>query len=199
MKNLLATLLLLISTSVWAQDTISVSYSSTEDTYLKSLMEFQGIQGYKVTVRGTMKDMPYKLYLVKCKEGKIEKEELAKDVPCKMDSVGNFNFFAQPENKDTLHLSCTYRVGLDLHIPVSTEGHILMEVFPEKAYTINTPIPLIAYTAGEAVEFNINGQKMKGSSYCNVRFSKTHPSEWYQKFKIKDYFYFELEFQPSSK
>ena len=33
-------------------------------------------------------------------------------------------------------------------------------------------------------------------NFCEVRYSKTHPSEWYEKFSIKDYIYFELEFQP---
>lgn len=196
MKNIFTVLLLLVSSFVWAQDTISVSYTSTEDMFMKKIMEFQGIEGFEVNVKGTVKDMPYKLFMVRCKNGQVERKELAKDIPCEMDSVAQFYFFAQPESKDTLHLGCSYRVGLDLHIPIMTKDHILMETLPVKAYTVKDRIPLITYTSGSAIKFTFNGQTVEGISYCNVRFSKIHPSEWYQKFGLKDYFYIELEFFP---
>lgn len=180
-----------------AQDTISVSYKLPDDLFMYKLMEFQGINGFDVVVKGNMKRMPYKVYMVRCKDGKAEEKLLNKDIPCEMDSVQHFYFFAQAESADTAHISITYRVTEDLHIPIATKNCILMETLPVKAYTVADRIPLIAYTTGHETKMEFNGQIFTAIDFCGVRFSKTHPSEWYEKFNIKDYIYFEIEFQPS--
>ena len=186
----------LCTVSMVAQDTISVIYESPKDAFVQKLMDFQGIFGFDVTVKTSQKGLPYKLCMVRCTNGKAERKVLNEELPCKMDSVSHFYFFAQAESADSVHIGCQYRVGTNLHIPIVTKNYILMETLPTKTYTVSDRIPLMAYTTGHRCEMNFNGQIVEAIDYCGVRYSKTHPSEWYEKFNIQDYIYFELEFQP---
>lgn len=198
MKNFLCVLIFvsLCTVSMVAQDTISISYQSPKDVFMQKLMDFQGIFGFDVIVRTSHKNLPYKLHMVRCTDGKTEKKALNEEIPCEMDSVQHFYFFAQAESTDSVHIDCQHRVGTILHIPIATKNCILMETLPVKTYTSADRIPLMAYTTGHRYEMNFNGQKVEAIDYCGVRYSKTHPSEWYEKFNIQDYIYFELEFQP---
>lgn len=60
----------LCMTPLIAQDTISVSYESPKDAFVQKLMGFQGIFGFDVIVRTSHKNLPYKLYMVRCTDGK---------------------------------------------------------------------------------------------------------------------------------
>ena len=163
---------------------------------MQKLMDFQGIFGFDVIVGTSHKNLPYKLYMVRCTDGKTEKKALNEEIPCEMDSVQHFYFFAQAESADSVHIDCQHRVGTILHIPIVTKNCILMETLPAKTYTSADRIPLMAYTTGAEFKMDFNGQTVDAISFCEVRYSKTHPSEWYEKFNIQDYIYFELEFQP---
>lgn len=199
MKNYLFiwVLTLLCTTSLLAQDTISVSYEFPKDTFVYNLMRFQNIYACNVTVKGNhLKNRPYKLYMIHSKEGKTERKELNSMFSCSMDSVEHFYFFAQPETPDTAHLRCFYRLETDLHLPIETKYCILMETLPVKTYTVADRIPLIAYTSGKETNITLNGEVMKAIDYCGVRYSNTHPSEWFEKFNIQNYIYFEIEFTP---
>ena len=70
-----------------------------------------------------------------------------------------------------------------------------METYPAIKQTKEETIPLIAFTEGTPQIFEIAGRKLEGLDYCGVRDAKIHPSRWFEKFHIKDYVYFEIEFQ----
>lgn len=82
----------LCMTPLIAQDTISVSYESPKDAFVQKLMGFQGIFGFDVIVRTSHKNLPYKLYMVRCTDGKTERKALNEEIPCKMDSGSAFLF-----------------------------------------------------------------------------------------------------------
>lgn len=179
MKNYFFTWMMafICSTSLLAQNTISVSYEFPKDLFIHNLMRFQNIDAYDVTVKGPFKNTPYKLYMIRNKEGKTERKELNAMFPCRMDSVKHFFLFAQPETPDTVHIKCFYDTDIDLHIPIDTKYCILMQTLPTKPYTVTDPIPLMAYTAGEEKTLTFNGETVKAIDYCGVRYSNTHPSE----------------------
>ena len=70
-----------------------------------------------------------------------------------------------------------------------------METYPAIKQTKEETIPLIAFTEGERGTWERNGFTLEGIDYCGVRDAKIHPSRWFEKFHIKDYVYFEIEFQ----
>lgn len=201
MKSYLFTWVLafLCTTSIVAQDTISIRYEFPKDTFVYNLMRFQHIDALDVTVKGNLKNRAYKLYMIRNQEGKSERKELNAMFSCRMDSVEHFSFFARPETPDTAHIRCFYGSDVDLHLPIETKHCILMETLPTQSYTVTDRIPLIAYTSGEEKNITFNGETMQAIDYCAVRYSQTHPSEWFEKFKIKDYIYFEIEFTPENK
>ena len=107
-----------------AQDTISVSYESPKDAFVQKLMGFQGIFGFDVIVRTSHKNLPYKLYMVRCTDGKTERKALNEEIPCKMDSAQHFYFFAQTESADSVHIDCQHRVGTILHVQKPSFGMV---------------------------------------------------------------------------
>ena len=70
----------LCMTPLIAQDTISVSYESPKDAFVQKLMGFQGIFGFDVIVRTSHKNLPYKLYMVRCTDGKTERKALNEEI-----------------------------------------------------------------------------------------------------------------------
>lgn len=195
MKKLLCMWMLVFFyiTSIAAQDSISVSYEYSQDNFLRQLMNFQGIYGINVIVKGCPKETPYQLYMVRNTEGKTERKRIDPGFFSMRDSIQSLYFFAQAESADTLHINCS---SIDLHIPIATKNCILLETLPIKAYNIADTIPLIAYSTGKKMELELNGETVEAIDFCGVRYSNTHPSEWYNKFNIKDYLYFELELHP---
>ncbi|MDE5711280.1 hypothetical protein [uncultured Bacteroides sp.] len=148
--------------------------------------------GFEVIVKGNLKDKFYKLYIVRCHENKAERKELCSKVPCRADSVQCL-FLSKPLSKDTIQLCCKYREEVNINLPALLIPQILMETYPSKTYFDTDCLPIMAFTTGTEKKFLIDGEYHSGLSFCDVRNSKTHPSEWYEKFNIKDYIYFELE------
>lgn len=175
-----------------ATDSISVSYETPQDSFVQGLMGFQGIYGFNVQVK-TSQRVSYILYMVRCTDGNIRREALNEIRPLEIDSLSHFQFFAQAQSADTAHIAIQSPIGVNFHIHMSTKDCILMETLPVRTYTTQDTIPLIAYTTGHKRTVTWNGQEGTFIDYCGIRFSKTHPSEWYKKFNIKDYIYFELE------
>ena len=175
-----------------ATDTISVFYETPQDNFVQGLMEFQGIYGFNVQVKTDLK-VSYLLYMVQCTNGTSTRKALNKVRPLDINGQTNFQFFAKAQSPDTAHIAIQSPIGMSLYLPVPTEGCILMETLPTHTYTAKDRIPLIAYTTGHKRTITWSGQEGTLIDYCGVRFSKSHPSEWYKKFHIKDYIYFELE------
>ena len=177
-------------------DSITVSYEYPDDKYLRGMMHFSGIHCFDVKLKSTAPPQLYKLQMVRCTDGKTERTDMFGGMYNRLDSINSFLFFAQAESADTVHISCSGRMFIEQHIPIPTQGCILMETLPVRAYTPADTIPLIAYTTGHQKETVWHGQKGTYIDFCEVRFSKTHPSEWHEKFGIKDYLYFDLIMQP---
>ena len=121
--------------------------------------------------------------------------EIQTEQTCFANDNQHFLFASIYEKKDTVRIICKHQEKHDLRISVPVLRSILMETYPIIKQTKDETIPLIAFTEGTPKNFEINGIQMKGLDYCGVRDAKIHPSRWFEKFNIKDYAYFEIEFQ----
>ena len=108
----------------------------------------------------------------------------------------DFIFFARQTCPDTVLLSWTGEGAVyknKLPVPQSTHP-ILMETYSDRAYTDKDSIPIMAYSTGQPLEFEMNGEKQTFIDYCGLRDAKVHPREWPAKYGIKDFVYFYIIF-----
>lgn len=195
-KILLFLLLTLLPVNAFPEEPITVSYEFCTDPMLRKLITFQGIQYMSIQVHGVQKGKRCNLVRVDCKDGK-----LTYDTPLRFqapDSAIIIEAFAQSVHPDTANIMLDLAGMSSARIyPVkSCKQHILMETLTDKTQHVTDTIPLFAYTTGKKEEFTYQGKKVTGTDFCGVRYSKTNPGEWKDKFGITDYFYYILCFDP---
>lgn len=198
----LVTLLICIfafTNNIKAQDsTISISYQTSKDKFVQQLMDFQKIYGFDVVISGkSLKGKNYQLWMVRNQNGEEKRKKVDSEVQCIFnDTIQHFYFFAQSQINDSVKIACNHSVGEEETIYMPDSKHcILMETIPSKVPDTSKSIPLIAYTNGYEQKLNYNGEELNGISYCAIRNARIHPSEWYKKFNLKNYIYFELIFK----
>ena len=180
-----------------AKDSITLSYDllKNDDPKIKDCIEEEPQYAFDVTLKGKINGTPYKLYQVHVKEGKAERTEIKQEKICTADSIQHFLFASIMESKESVRIICNHQTKNDWKITIPSYQCILTETYPAIKQTKEETIPLIAFTEGTHQIFEIAGRKLEGLDYCGVRDAKIHPSRWFEKFHIKDYVYFEIEFQ----
>ena len=180
-----------------AKDSITLSYDllKNDDPKIKDCIEEEPQYAFDVTLKGKINGTPYKLYQVHVKEGKAERTEIKQEKICTADSIQHFLFASIMESKESVRIICNHQAKNDWKITIPSYQCILMETYPAIKQTKEETIPLIAFTEGERGTWERNGFTLEGLDYCGVRDAKIHPSRWFEKFHIKDYVYFEIEFQ----
>ena len=180
-----------------SKDSITISYEllKNDAEIVKASIDEEPQYAFDVIINGNLNNTPYKLYQVHVKEGKAERTEIQTEQTCFANDNQHFLFASIYEKKDTVRIICKHQEKHDLRISVPVLRSILMETYPIIKQTKDETIPLIAFTEGTPKNFEINGIQVKGLDYCGVRDAKIHPSRWFEKFNIKDYAYFEIEFQ----
>ena len=180
-----------------AKDSIALSYDllKNDDPRIKDCIEEEPQYAFDVTLKGKINGTPYKLYQVHIKEGKAERTEIKQEKTCIADSIQHILFASIMESKESVRIICNHQAKNDIQVSVPTFRSILMETYPAIKQTKEETIPLIAFTEGTPQIFEIAGRKLEGLDYCGVRDAKIHPSRWFEKFHIKDYVYFEIDFQ----
>ncbi|MDO4159796.1 MAG: hypothetical protein Q4D41_05020 [Prevotellaceae bacterium] len=196
-KFLFVTILaLLYSLDNKANDTVSVSYELPKDAFVLKLMEFQGVYGENVILKIPDNNIPFAIYMVISRNGKEERNTIFEGEGGELSKVNNLYFFAKAESPDTVRIS---GIGMNIYLPMETKDCILMETYSKNGYTTSDRIPLIAYTNGHKIKLNVNNETREIVDYCEVRDAKIHPSEWHDKFDIKEYVYFEIVFSNKKK
>lgn len=180
-----------------AKDSITIGYEllKNNEPKVKECTEAEAQYAFEVVLKGNMKGTPYKLYQIHVKEGKANRMEISQEKACIADSTLHFIFVSIMEKKDTVRIICNHQEKNELQIVIPAYRAILMETYLSIKPTKDDPIPLIAFTEGQPKTFDFDGVKLEGLDYCGVRDAKIHPSRWFEKFHIKDYVYFEIEFQ----
>jgi hypothetical protein len=69
--------------------------------------------------------------------------------------------------------------------------YILMETLPPTPYTTSDEINLVAYTTG----IKRIHQGMDAYDFCGLRYAKTDPKQWQEKFKLPRFVYFSLRLE----
>lgn len=179
------------------KDSITISYQllKNDDPMVKEYTNQEPQYAFNVSLQGNIKNTPYKLYQVHVKEENIERTEIVQKKPCLTDSIQHFFFASIMEGKDNVRIICNHQEKNELQITIPAYQCILMETYPAIKQTKDDTIPLIAFTEGFYHVFERNGVTFEGLDYCGLRDAKLHPSQWFKKFNIKDYVYFELKFQ----
>ena len=180
-----------------AKDSITLGYDllKNDDPIIKECIEEEPQYAYDVTLKGKINGTPYKLYQVHVKEGKAERTEIKQEKTCIADSIQHFLFASIMESKESVRIICNHQAKNNRKLTIPPYHCILMETYPAIKQTKEETIPLIAFTEGERGTWERNGHILEGIDYCGVRDAKIHPSRWFEKFHIKDYVYFEIEFQ----
>lgn len=185
--------------SAAAQEPVSLTFSNQlnkESETVRSMAELQQIKAWEVLVTGKIAGRSYSLQTVHCVDGKEQRSTEKMSRPAQTDTL-RLLFFTQTIGQDSV------RMLINTPCEKKESGYavqdarscILLEPFPEKELTTADAIPVIAFCQGAPTDFPLpDGTTAKGISYCNVRDGHLHPSKWHERFKLKDYIYFEIKF-----
>lgn len=148
---------------------------------------------YGVKLNGPFLHKKATFRMVHCVKGEVTVTVL-NEVPFELpDTVQLFDFNAIPYKRDSVRISLQPAITGEIRLGMEDTLHdILLETYSEKEFTLSDTIPVMAYTKGVKALFNQDGKEVEGISYCNVRFAKKHPAEWYKLFDIQNYVYFEI-------
>lgn len=151
--------------------------------------------GQTVRVSGAFKGEKCMLRMAHSVNGKITYMDLT-SVPIVMeDTVKLFNFAAEPLHKHTVCFTIGAGDTIVREVTVQDVLHsILLETYSARKYTTCDTIPLTAYSNGHVYDRMVEGKKVQGGSYCEVRDARLPPAEWHERFKMQDYIWFELWF-----
>ena len=181
------------------ESSISMEYKMVEDEDLYRLMDFLDVYRLDVKVIGEgLKGREFRVVTVTCKDSVFTEtggERGGIIVSADSDTL-DFIFFARQTCPDTVLLSWTGEGAVyknKLTVPQSTHP-ILMETYSDRAYTAKDSIPIMAYSTGQPLEFEMNGEKQTFIDYCGLRDAKVHPKEWPAKYGIRDFVYFYIIF-----
>lgn len=188
------------NTGTTAGNSISLKYKMVDNDDVNRLMDFLKIYRLDVSVRGEgLKGRKFKMVTVTCRDGVFSEsggEESDIAFSAYSDTL-DFVFFAQQISPDSVRISWNGEVAVstkDFPVPGSTHP-ILMETYSSVQYTDKDSIPIMAYSTGQLLEFDL-GDGNKGTTiyYCGLRDAKVHPREWPAKYGIKDFVYFYIIF-----
>lgn len=182
-----------------AQEPVSLAFSNQldkESETVRLMAELQQIKAWEVLVTGKIAGCFYSLQTIHCVDGKEQRSTEKMSRPVQTDTL-RLLFFTQPIGQDSVRMIInTPCVKIEPEYAVQgAESCILLEPFPEKELTVADAIPVMAFCQGEPIEIPMkDGTVLKGLHYCHVRDSHLHPSKWHERFKLKDYLYFEIKF-----
>ena len=195
----MTSLFLLFSFGIFAQNQVRISYVSPDSipSATLDLMDFLDIKYMKI--HGDIKGKKWQLWVNESHEGKITSKSLFPYAFEFSDTLATFVFIAQDQN-DTLTLVCkTPRYSMPkTKYAIDTKNgtapptpYILMETLPPTPYTTSDEINLVAYTTG----IKRIHQGMDAYDFCGLRYAKTDPKQWQEKFKLPRFVYFSLRLE----
>jgi len=200
-KQLLAIILMFITwMAMQAQsDTLLLHYSSPryDDPFIENLVKLQDVSQLRVTISGDSlkgRKLIYRCHRV-LNGVSTEIRRFPIPIPVKNDCV-KFLFGARAVSPDSVVIALDGPVRSRGGERVATSGHILMETYPEQAFSVSDTIPIVAYTTGIPYKTTFSGQVAEGVDYCGLRDSRVHPQEWYGKYAIDDFIYYDIIFLP---
>ena len=197
----MTSLFLLFSFGIFAQNQVRISYVSPDSipSATLDLMDFLDIKYMKMKIHGDIKGKKWQLWVNESHEGKITSKSLFPYAFEFSDTLATFVFIAQDQN-DTLTLVCkTPRYSMPkTKYAIDTKNgtapptpYILMETLPPTPYTTSDEINLVAYTTG----IKRSHQGMDAYDFCGLRYAKTDPKQWQEKFKLPRFVYFSLRLE----
>ena len=205
----MTSLFLLFSFGIFAQNQVRISYVSPDSipSATLDLMDFLDIKYMKMKIHGDIKGKKWQLWVNESHEGKITSKSLFPYAFEFSDTLATFVFIAQDQN-DTLTLVCkTPRYSMPkTKYAIDTKNgtapptpYILMETLPPTPYTTSDEINLVAYTTGikrihqgmDAFDTGCIGYQI----YFGLRYAKTDPKQWQEKFKLPRFVYFSLRLE----
>ena len=200
-KTIMTSLFLLFSFGIFAQNQVRISYVSPDSipSATLDLMDFLDINYMKMKIHGDIKGKKWQLWVNESHEGKITSKSLFPYAFEFSDTLATFVFIAQDQN-DTLTLVCkTPRYSMPkTKYAIDTKNgtapptpYILMETLPPTPYTTSDEINLVAYTTG----IKRIHQGMDAYDFCGLRYAKTDPKQWQEKFKLPRFVYFSLRLE----
>ena len=200
-KTIMTSLFLLFSFDIFAQNQVRISYVSPDSipSATLDLMDFLDIKYMKIQIHGDIKGKKWQLWVNESHEGKITSKSLFPYAFEFSDTPATFVFIAQDQN-DTLTLVCkTPRYSMPkTKYAIDTKNgtasptpYILMETLPPTPYTTSDEINLVAYTTG----IKRIHQGMDAYDFCGLRYAKTDPKQWQEKFKLPRFVYFSLRLE----
>lgn len=200
-KTIITSLFLLFSFGIFAQNQVRISYVSPDSipSATLDLMDFLDIKYMKIQIHGDIKGKKWQLWVNESHEGKITSKSLFPYAFEFSDTLATFVFIAQDQN-DTLTLVCkTPRYSMPkTKYAIDTKNgtapptpYILMETLPPTPYTTSDEINLVAYTTG----IKRIHQGMDAYDFCGLRYAKTDPKQWQEKFKLPRFVYFSLRLE----
>jgi hypothetical protein len=190
-----------VSFGIFAQNQVRISYVSPDSipSATLDLMDFLDIKYMKMKIHGDIKGKKWQLWVNESHEGKITSKSLFPYAFEFSDTLATFVFIAQDQN-DTLTLVCkTPRYSMPkTKYAIDTKNgtapptpYILMETLPPTPYTTSDEINLVAYTTG----IKRIHQGMDAYDFCGLRYAKTDPKQWQEKFKLPRFVYFSLRLE----
>lgn len=200
-KTIITSLFLLFSFGIFAQNQVRISYVSPDSipSATLDLMDFLDIKYMKIQIHGDIKGKKWQLWVNESHEGKITSKSLFPYAFEFSDTLATFVFIAQDQN-DTLTLVCKtprYSMPKTKYAIDTKDGtasptpYILMETLPPTPYTTSDEINLVAYTTG----IKRIHQGMDAYDFCGLRYAKTDPKQWQEKFKLPRFVYFSLRLE----
>lgn len=200
-KTIITSLFLLFSFGIFAQNQVRISYVSPDSipSATLDLMDFLDIKYMKIQIHGDIKGKKWQLWVNESHEGKITSKSLFPYAFEFSDTLATFVFIAQDQN-DTLTLVCKtprYSMPKTKYAIDTKDGtasptpYILMETIPPTPYTTSDEINLVAYTTG----IKRIHQGMDAYDFCGLRYAKTDPKQWQEKFKLPRFVYFSLRLE----
>lgn len=200
-KTIITSLFLLFSFGIFAQNQVRISYVSPDSipSATLDLMDFLDIKYMKMKIHGDIKGKKWQLWVNESHEGKITSKSLFPYAFEFSDTLATFVFIAQDQN-DTLTLVCKtprYSMPKTKYAIDTKDGtasptpYILMETIPPTPYTTSDEINLVAYTTG----IKRIHRGMDAYDFCGLRYAKTDPKQWQEKFKLPRFVYFSLRLE----
>lgn len=184
--------------SAAAQEPVAVTFSNPaqqESAFTRASADLQGICALKTLVTGKIAGRRYRLDVVRVTDGKELLRTPMDESACASDTL-EFFLASRPVGADSVRIAfrspgtwfCTLGVS-------GTDRCMLMETYPEQTLTTDDAIPVAAFCQGEPFEIPLpDGSVFRGLHYCSVRDGHIHPSKWHERFRLKDYLYFEIKF-----
>ena len=200
-KTIITSLFLLFSFGIFAQNQVRISYVSPDSipSATLDLMDFLDIKYMKIQIHGDIKGKKWQLWVNESHEGKITSKSLFPYAFEFSDTLATFVLIAQDQN-DTLTLVCKtprYSMPKTKYAIDTKDGtasptpYILMETIPPTPYTTSDEINLVAYTTG----IKRIHRGMDAYDFCGLRYAKTDPKQWQEKFKLPRFVYFSLRLE----